>query len=115
LALSLQGTDIGHRLDRDPVDGRFVGKHRDLRLARLKRIKDRLDQLRLSYDATSPGDLCTLSLVATMYADAETARSRIGRVRSTNAALRLLKTLRRIEPPKPSIEEILGYDEPSNG
>jgi hypothetical protein len=66
--LSLNDTDIGHKLDRDPVDGRFVGKHRDLRLARLKRIKDRLDQLCTVYDATSPGDYATLSLAASLYA-----------------------------------------------
>jgi hypothetical protein len=115
MPLVLTGTDIGHKLDRDPVDGRFRSKHRDLRLARVKRIKERFDQLCASYDTTSPGDLSTLSLVATMYADAEMARSRISRVRCVNAALRLLKTLRRKEPAKPDIDELLGHSEAANG
>jgi hypothetical protein len=110
--LSITDTDIGHRLDRDPVDGRFRSKHRDLRLARLARIKQRLDQLCATYDTTSPGDLSTLCLVAQFYADAEAARSRISRVRCVNAAVKLLKTLRRKpEPPPPTLAEMLAADD----
>jgi hypothetical protein len=37
-------------------------------------------------------------------------------VRWVNAALRLLKTLRRIdEPKKPTIDDLLGYGEADNG
>ena len=110
--LNLTGTDIGHKLDRDPVDGRFRTKRRDLRLAR---IKQRLDQLCASYDTTSPGDLATLSLAACLYADAEAARSRVSRVRCVTAAVKLLKTLRRIEPKQPDIDELLGHSEAVNG
>jgi len=114
--MSLTGTDIGHKLDRDPVDGRFRSKHRDLRLARLKRIRDRLEQLQTVYDTTCAGDLATLSLAACLYADAEVARSRISRIRAVTAAVKLLKTLRRIdEPKKPTIDDLLGYGEADNG
>ena len=90
--------------------GRYVSKYPD-RLARHKRIKARYDELCLVYEV-GPGDQATASLVACLYADAEVARSRLSRIKCVNAALRLLRTLRRKPPPAPpSLAEMLAADE----
>jgi len=98
-ALSLTGHDASTTLDRDPVNGRYKSKHTDSRIARVKRVAERLAQLRATYMLAGPSDDATLSIVAHLFVDAEAARSRISRVRCINAATRLLRTLKRREAP----------------
>ena len=101
--MTFTGTDISATLDRDPVNGRYRSKHTDSRLARVKRVAERLEQLRATYMLAGPSDDATLSIVAHLFVDAEAARSRISRVRCINAATRLLRTLRRREPEAPPV------------
>ena len=109
--MSLTGVDTGAvagaKQDRT-ANGRYRSKHADSRRDKAKRIKQRTAELIETYDASKPADLAVCALAACHLDDALHARSRISRVRSTNAARRLLSDLKR--KPEPQPETLASYE-----
>jgi hypothetical protein len=110
--MSLQdGPFHGTHSGRNRRTGRFTARNRVYK-ARLDRIAEKLNALRQTYDATSPGDMALLATAALHLADAEVARSRLSRTRATNSALRVLRHVhRKPAPPPPTLAEMLADDE----
>jgi len=105
---SFRSAQSGH----DPATGRFRSGNTAYR-ARQDRIAEKLDALRKTYDAASPGDMALLAAVAVHLADADIARSRVSRSRATNAAVRLLRQVRRKDGEVerlPTLQELLADD-----
>jgi hypothetical protein len=115
--LSLSGTDSGATPGHDRATGRFVSGYTEARRDKQKRITKRTLELIESYAVSTPADMALCALAAAHLDDAQHARSRISRVRSTNAAYRLLRDLKRKpEPPPPTLEEMRAADdEAANG
>jgi hypothetical protein len=92
--------------DRDRRTGHFVSANNGYR-TRQKRVLEALESVKASYDVSNPADMAIAAIASLHLCDAELARSRVARVRATNAAVRLLKQLTRKPPKSPSIDEVL--------
>lgn len=97
--LSTDGQPVKAQPSRDHRDGRFISGNSAYK-SRQVRIMDFIERLRAAYDISNPADYAIASIAALNLADAETSRARVHRVRATNAASRLLKSLKR-KPEKP--------------
>jgi hypothetical protein len=105
--MSLQdGQHVSAASGKDPATGRFLSRNTAYR-TRQTRLIERLKALQASYNASNPSDQALLALAATHLVDAETARSRVNRVRATNAATRILRDIPRKPERAPTLEEVL--------
>jgi hypothetical protein len=104
------GSAIGH----DPATGRFCSGNSEYR-AKRQRVAALAETLAADYD--SRGATKALLLVAAEHLDdASRARNRVLKARSTRAAAKILSLLPRLpKPPEPTLSELLGYDEATNG
>jgi len=79
--------------------------------AKRRRVAERLAELSLDYDASSPSQRTLLLLAAQHLDEATMTRSAERRVRAGNAANRLLRQIpRKPEPPVPSLRELLANE-----
>jgi hypothetical protein len=85
----MDGSQVGTALAHDPQSGHFLPRNTEYR-ARKDRIAGREKRLRDEYQA-SP----LLGIIARHLDDGERARSAVIRQRASNAAVRLLATLKR--------------------
>src|SRR5690349_4529034 len=92
---SVSGTAQGH----DKL-GRLLPGHTEW-AAKRKRINERVQLLCTEYDANSPSRQILLAIAAQHLDEAERTRNSEKRVRSTNAAARLLKQIPLKRPPAP--------------
>ena len=102
---AVSGSAAGH--DRQ---GRFTAGHSEY-AAKRRRIADRLAELSLEYNASSPARQTLLLIACTHLDEAERTRNAEKRVRATNAAARILRSIpRKPEPepaPPPLLEDLL--------
>lgn len=107
--MSLQdGAERSAVAGHDPVTGRFQRGHTSEYQTRARLVKERLDALLATYKAVSAGDIALLSVAAVHLIDAEKARSRLHRQRSSNAAARILRSIPRAPAPEPTLAQMLG-------
>jgi len=78
--------------------GRFVNGHSEY-AARRRRVAERLQQLCIDYDASSPVDRQLLSIAAQHLDDAAVTRMAAKRASSTRAAMKILDRIPRKPPP----------------
>jgi hypothetical protein len=98
---SVSGTAQGH----DKL-GRLLPGHSEY-AARRRRIAARVEQLSAEYNADTPSKQILLGIVAVHLDEAERTRNSERRVRSSNAAQRILRSLPKREQPVPSLQELL--------
>jgi len=78
--------------------GRFVNGHSEY-AARRRRVADRLRELCVDYDNSSPTNQQLLSIAAQHLDDAAVTRVAAKRARSTRAAMKILDRVSRKPPP----------------
>jgi hypothetical protein len=101
------GSDSRSIPGHDPATGRFQKGFRGAYRTRQEAIKQRIDALLTAYNAITPADLALLGAAATHLEDAAKARSRVNRVRATNAAVRILREIPRRPEHVPTMDEVL--------
>jgi hypothetical protein len=89
------------------VTGRFQRGFRGAYRTRQALVAARLEALQSQYSANSAADLALLSLAAVHLVDSEKARNRTNRVRTANAAMRILKEIPRLPEHVPTLDEML--------
>jgi hypothetical protein len=62
-------------------------------------VSERLNSLLATYNAHKPADIALLSVAAVHLVDAEKSRNRVNRVRASNAAERILRSIPRQPEP----------------
>jgi hypothetical protein len=102
----LDGEADSRMAGRDVVTGRYKHGHRGPYRTRQEAIRQRLEALTTAYKAITPADIALLSIAAIHLVDAEKARSRVNRLRATNAAARILRSIPRL-PEAESIDDVL--------
>jgi hypothetical protein len=85
--------------------GRFAHGNTEYQ-AKQQRIAEKAAQLALDYDATSPSQRMLLPIIARHLDDAERARTAERRVLAGNAANRMLRQLKRKEPPLRTVAQL---------
>jgi hypothetical protein len=96
-AENMDGIASGAVSDHDRL-GRFTAGNTEY-TAKKRRIADRIAQLSLDYDASTPSLRMLLSIAAHHLDEAERTRSPMTRTRAANAATRLLRQIPRRPPP----------------
>src|SRR5262245_57764781 len=91
----------------DPATGRFVRGHISEYRTRSRLVQERLTSLMATYNAVKPADIALLSVAAIHLVDAEKSRKRVDRVRASNAAARILRSIPRQPDRAPTLDEVL--------
>jgi hypothetical protein len=99
----MDGSAIGAVTDHDQL-GRFKSGNTEY-AAKRRRVAELLAQLAVDYDA-SPSQQQLLAVAALHLDDAVVARTAERRVRATNAATRILRSIPRREAPTLSLREL---------
>jgi hypothetical protein len=104
----MDGIANGATTDRDR-SGRFIAGNA-ARDAKQRRIAEKIRQLNADYDAVTPAQRLMLKIAAQNLDAAEVTRNATTRERSTNTALRCLRSIPRRTKPKqsavPSLQEL---------